>query len=284
MNFIAILLFLPIHFCVFSFSFYDACYQVDRGFKTSYNTKKIDREAQKRLASVKKLYEYASRKSEDNSSKIPKIIHQIWLGPKPLPIEHQRYRESWLKYNPTWEYILWREEDLVDFPFIHKKAFMTATNYGEKSDILRYEILYRFGGLYADDDFECLSSFDRLHYTYTFYAGLEPVGDFSISNALMASAPGNLLLLYCLQNIEYPKNFKNSIKEVLARTGPAYFTHSIFNNFKYIANSGGIIFPTNYFFSVPFQSRNLSDKQKLTLCTKDSMAIHHWGGMWKEKR
>ena len=284
MNFIAILIFLSIHSCLFPFSFYNACYQIDHGCKAAYNLKKIDHEAKKCFALSKKLYEHASKKLGDSSLKIPKIIHQIWLGPKPLPIQHQQYRESWLKHNPTWKYILWREEDLEDFPFIHKKAFMTATNYGEKSDILRYEILYRFGGLYADDDFECLTSFDQLHYSYTFYAGIEPVGDFSISNALMASAPGNQLLLYCLQNIKHPKNFKNSIKQVLARTGPAYFTRSIFNNFDYIANSGGIIFPTNYFFSVPFQSRNLSDKQKLTLCTKDSLAIHHWGGMWKEKR
>ena len=277
-------LFLSISTLILPSGFYDACYQVDHGFKSPHSLKKIDHEAKKRFAHVKDLYKYAHKKSQDTSLKIPKIIHQIWLGPKPLPVQHQNYRESWLKHNPTWDYKLWREEDLLNFAFINKKAFNLATNYGEKSDILRYEILYKFGGLYADDDFECLSSFDQLHNTYTFYAGLEPVGDFSISNALMASAPGNQFLLYCLQHIEHDKNFKNGIKQILARTGPTYFTHCIFDNFDYIARSGGIIFPTNYFFSVPFQSRNKSDAHKLKLVTKESMAIHHWGGMWKEKK
>ena len=31
---------------------------------------------------------------------------------------------------------------------------------GEKSDIFRYEILYRFGGVYVDTDFECIKPFE----------------------------------------------------------------------------------------------------------------------------
>ncbi len=34
-------------------------------------------------------------------------------------------------------------------------AYDQADNYGFKSDIARYEILYRFGGVYVDTDYEC---------------------------------------------------------------------------------------------------------------------------------
>jgi hypothetical protein len=45
-------------------------------------------------------------------------------------------------------------------------------NVGAKSDILRREVIYRFGGLYLDTDFECLSSFEPLHDRLDFFASL----------------------------------------------------------------------------------------------------------------
>ncbi len=41
-------------------------------------------------------------------SKIPKIIHQIWIGPKPRP---SKFMETWAKKNPDFEYILWNEDE-----------------------------------------------------------------------------------------------------------------------------------------------------------------------------
>ena len=38
----------------------------------------------------------------------------------------------------------------------NKKAFLSAHNYGMKSDILRYEILHTYGGVYIDTDYECV--------------------------------------------------------------------------------------------------------------------------------
>ena len=74
MNFLARLLFLSIHTLILPAHFYDACYRVDHGFKDAYNLKKIDHEAKKRFASVKKLYEHTYKKSQDSSLKIPQII------------------------------------------------------------------------------------------------------------------------------------------------------------------------------------------------------------------
>ena len=37
-----------------------------------------------------------------------------------------------------------------------------CNNFGEKSDILRLEILYQMGGIYVDMDFECLQNMDNL--------------------------------------------------------------------------------------------------------------------------
>jgi mannosyltransferase OCH1-like enzyme len=101
---------------------------------------------------------------------IPKKIHQIWLGGE-LPENYKRLTESWLKYNPDWEYKLWTDSDVIDLDFPNKGIFNSISNLGMKADLLRIEILNKFGGLYADIDFECLKSFDDMN-RLSFYTGI----------------------------------------------------------------------------------------------------------------
>lgn len=69
------------------------------------------------------------------------------------------------------------------------------------SDILRYEILYQYGGLYVDIDFECLKNFDPLLKGLNFFAGLSNTGVFEINNALIAACPGHSILAEAVEMI-----------------------------------------------------------------------------------
>ena len=40
---------------------------------------------------------------------IPKILHQIWIGPKAAPSNLMR---SWKEKHPEFEYILWNEDEI----------------------------------------------------------------------------------------------------------------------------------------------------------------------------
>lgn len=120
------------------------------------------------------------------SVKIPKTIHFIWLGPKPFPPESVENVRTWIANHPDWTVKFWTDRDrptpckgmekilVKDFPFTKlERCFVSSQNYGEKSDILRYEILYQEGGVYADHDANSLQSFLPLHASYDFYCGLE---------------------------------------------------------------------------------------------------------------
>ena len=48
-----------------------------------------------------------------------------------------------------------------NFGMKNKEAFLSAYNYGMKSDILRYEILHSFGGVYIDTDYECVMNIGK---------------------------------------------------------------------------------------------------------------------------
>jgi len=138
------------------------------------------------MKTVRDLYNTHLIKSPEYSvePRIPKIIHQIWLG-NPFPEKWLWLRETWLKNHPDWQYILWTEKEIEEFGLTNQKLYDQATNYGEKSDIARYEILYRYGGLYVDTDFECIKSFDPLHHYCDFYAGTEYISRFITFNGLI---------------------------------------------------------------------------------------------------
>ena len=105
-------------------------------------------------------------------SKIPKIIHQLWIGPKPAPSELMK---TWKEKHPDYDYILWNEEEL------NKRGFETSLQnrldemeeINGKADILRWEILYHYGGIFLDADSICIEKLDNLLLLNKCFAGYE---------------------------------------------------------------------------------------------------------------
>lgn len=59
-------------------------------------------------------------------------------------------------------YVLWDDEAVAKLALRNVEAYRTACNYGERSDIARYEILWRYGGVYVDADMVSVRSLDAL--------------------------------------------------------------------------------------------------------------------------
>jgi len=96
---------------------------------------------------------------------VPKILHQIWFGDREGRDRFndlntsQKWIESCEKFG--WKYILWTEKDIdhvAEFAspgnicllkdFLQKKGYLLA------SDVMRYELLRHYGGVYMDCDFQ----------------------------------------------------------------------------------------------------------------------------------
>ncbi|MFI5333810.1 MAG: glycosyltransferase family 32 protein [Chlamydiales bacterium] len=140
------------------------------------------------LKSCRAIFDAQKEKmiSQKEGLKIPKVVHFIWLGPKPFPPESVENVRTWIAHHPDWTVKFWTDRQrpvpchgmqkilVQDFPFTKlKRCYEQSENYGEKSDILRYEILYREGGVYADHDANSIRSFLSLHAAYDFYCCLE---------------------------------------------------------------------------------------------------------------
>jgi GT2 family glycosyltransferase len=107
-----------------------------------------------------------------NTNTIPKIIHQLWIGPKPRP---SKFMATWKDKHPDYEYIMWNEEELSkrDLRLECVSRINEIEEINGKADIIRWEILYHYGGLFIDADSICIEPFDYLIEQHKPFCGYE---------------------------------------------------------------------------------------------------------------
>lgn len=168
-----------------------------------------------------------SLKQNKNKKSIPKIIHQVWLGPKEPPYI---FINTWILFcnKYKWEHKLWREADIAKLKLKNKKLYENAKSYQQKSDIARYEIMYKYGGVYLDADMIWLKS-DLGKYlpinNVDFIGVQEPFSCISykyiktpfIANGFFGCSKGNSIMKKCIKTI--PNRINVSSKAFIT-TGP----------------------------------------------------------------
>jgi mannosyltransferase OCH1-like enzyme len=92
---------------------------------------------------------------------IPRTLWRIWLD-EPVPPEYDAYWERFAELNPGWQLktisrsvLPWMRPHIRDI-------FRECSTHAGRSDVLRYELLYQFGGVYVDCDVEPLKPFEPL--------------------------------------------------------------------------------------------------------------------------
>ena len=88
----------------------------------------------------------------NKSNDIPKILHLIWIGTKKAPENILTWTNNFQKANPDWTVKVWGNKEIDELKLVNKKQFDAMKEYCGKADIARYEIVYRYGGMYIDAD------------------------------------------------------------------------------------------------------------------------------------
>ena len=218
-----------------------------------------------------------------------KNIHLIWLG-SAYPEKYKRLKETWIKYHPDWNIKVWNDEDAESFGLVNKKLYDIIHNYGAKSDIFRYEILHRHGGIYVDTDFECFSSFDDLLYL-DFFAGTGwnpwPV----VFNGIMACTEGNDYLfdiINAIRNKSTTISERFTTNDVLNYTGCDFIT-PIYIDYIKETDDRPVLFPNRYFYPIPATIRdrirvdNEGSKKIINSYIKpNTYCAHLWYCSWQK--
>lgn len=174
------------------------------------------------------ITEPMTNQSSSNNGGIPNIVHQtaatvdrtqwdpIWVG----------CHQSWKNAMPDAKHILWTDTDIrqlveKDFPELVPFFFHTLQDKIERIDFARYLMLYKYGGIYADMDYQCLRDFraqlpgDKASVVESNWIG-QPV-----QNSLMASPAQHPFWLHAMLHVmvNYDKN-KRHPEGIFMTTGP----------------------------------------------------------------
>ena len=243
------------------------------------------------LKALKDLYDknHFSNKSANRAPVIPKIVHQIWIGPHAPPAIFELSQRSIKQLHPGWEYRLWTDADVASLELYNKKVYDLSNNYGKKADILRYEILKKYGGVYIDVDVVCLKPLDQLLH-YDLWVGIAPLECHALINtALIGAVPGNPIIEDCIMTLEedwYAFNTMPFPGNVLYGAGPCHFSKS-FMKFVSDETMHTIAFPASYFYPLDLLHRSLAQEASPVISAKvrsyikdESFAVHYWKGSW----
>lgn len=191
---------------------------------------------------------------------IPHIIHRIWLGSDPMPEEFRRYGETWREHHPDWDMPLWTDENLPELSCA--EAIARGRNWGERTDLLRYELLRQRGGVYVDTDCECLRSIEPLLEGVTLFAAEHYPG--KLGTALIGATPGHPAMARAVSEgaaavgtRDYPHT-----------TGPPFLTR-LLGEFP-----EATIFPRELFYPYKWNEEPRDSYP-------DAYAVHHWGMTWR---
>jgi hypothetical protein len=92
---------------------------------------------------------------------IPKILHYVWVGPRPLSDEAKRLIDGWHALMPDYEIRFWNNDN-VDFSLKFLKEASSVGAWSRVSDFVRLVSLLDHGGIYLDSDVELKRSFTPL--------------------------------------------------------------------------------------------------------------------------
>lgn len=169
-----------------------------------------------------------------NQLQVPKIIHQIWIGVRPVPT---KWTQTWVQFCAEYgfTYKLWREADIDALLKFHpcKDKYDALQAYNAKSDIARLEILTVHGGIYIDADTVFLSqNVEQLMNWKNLVLVPEP----DPAKKILGTA-----IIGCIQGHPFLKFLSANISTVIENrqrlygydsnaswitTGPAYFTEA----------------------------------------------------------
>ena len=209
---------------------------------------------------------------------IPKVIHFVWVGGKPLTPLAEKCIASWKKYCPDYEIKRWDETnfDINENQFC-REAYQ-CKKWAFVSDYIRMKVLYEEGGIYMDTDVEVIKSLDGFLNLKAF-SGFESEKD--IPTGIIAAEKGSEWIKKLL-NYYSNKHFIKENNEMDTTTNVVIITDITKENYKIELNNtiqdlGDVkIFSKEYFCP-----KSLTDGKIRK--TKNTYTIHHFSGSWKKK-
>lgn len=214
------------------------------------------------------LFILGKKKNQTIMTRIPKILHHIWVSSNPIPAEFDNYMAGAVAMHPEWKHCFWNDKTIDAFlegrPA--KDMYNMFTTIVSKTEYFRLLILHAFGGVYIDCDVECVKPFDDDLLRYPAFVARED--GIKVCNAVVGAEPKSAFITAQLNAIpQMPVN------------RPGWSVPLITKTTNEMEGKGVIVCPTEFFYPFNWDER---DKTKM-IPTSRTYAIHHWAKTWFSK-
>jgi hypothetical protein len=212
---------------------------------------------------------------------IPKILHYCWFGNGEMPELALKCLESWRKYLPDYEIMVWNEDNFDVNMYRFSSEAYKERKFAFVADVCRLYALKNIGGIYLDTDVEFLRPLDEKMLQQKAFTGFED--NLLLSSAIMGSEKDgkwiNDLLPYYADRSFYLKDGSHDVNpntEIITEFMKTRKNVHINNTFQVLVDYC-TIYPSDYF--CPKSWKTLKIKQ-----TPNTFCIHHFAGSWLHKK
>jgi len=227
------------------------------------------------------------------------LIHQIWFGTIPNRIQARlAYRQpllrscrvSWDVLNPRMCHVIWTREHCVQllrrYYSEYEVLFRNFPYEIQRCDMVRYCLLHRYGGVYADMDYKCCKPLSQVfarwknHDLYLVQSPHAPGNVSYVSNSLMMARQRGHPFWKALLSEILLSSQQTSLLSLLSRhfeimytTGPGILTrvYHVYR-FRYKLQS----LPSELFHPLSLYKKTLAPDER-----ERAYAIHYGFGSWE---
>lgn len=203
-------------------------------FAVLYNIRNVE-PFQSDIDTLVEVPHYIERKFNDTPTviaNVPTVIYNSWHSNK-VPPKMKENIDAVLQMNPDFDYYLFSDETCAtyinyNFPREVLDAFNTLKPGAYKSDLWRYCILYKDGGVYLDIKYRTIEPLRNIIYRtpelfVKDYDNASSQGIKCFYNGVMISPPKNMIFKHCINEIVNNCKFKLYKMNGLDVTGPCLF-------------------------------------------------------------
>jgi mannosyltransferase OCH1-like enzyme len=208
---------------------------------------------------------------------IPKIIHSVWVGPRSIPEQHQRWMAGWQLLHPEFKFLHWDNTN-IDTSAEALRIALHCQKWAGASDIIRLQVLRRFGGIYLDTDIEGVRPFNSLLAERCF-VGFTSSGPVThcINNAVIGAVPEHPFIVEALKRtLEIdqwrslgPSSGPDTLRDILSRT----CTLTPSNDGMRVDDV--YVAPSRFFYPYYW-----TERYSPACVGSDTICIHHWTISW----
>jgi len=205
---------------------------------------------------------------------IPRTFHRVWLD-EPIPEQYETYWYTLQDMHPDWDFLTWSDSKVLLSWMQNAELFSSFTqkpeSYGLRSDIARYEILARYGGIYLDTDVEPVRPFDSLLGDAPFVAWCSEV---ELDPSVLASPAGHPAIQFLVEELaKITPAVGTRYLSPPGTTGPTFITTHWRARKDVRRLPPGVFFPYHWSDKEPNHAR--------PPWPAHTIAVHRWSAGWK---